>query len=134
MIQSSNIIWASVFFYAIFCVFSGNYDTSTWLQPYNLIVPFKTTTYLGWFMLYLIQVYLGTVYSLSKSSVTTYFMCCCYYVEALCQHFEYKVHTIKTYFSQQHHSKMNIEKSRLSRRELEAKMKDLIKHHIMTTE
>lgn len=130
MVNSSNGIWASVIFYSIYCVLNGNYNTSSWLKPYNLVVPFETESISGWFMLYLIQCYLGTVYSLSKSSVISYFMSCCLYVAALCQHFALIVDQIKEINTKR--LKMKGFELRKANIEVKIKMKELVIHHLKT--
>lgn len=54
IIESYSILHSSalvaVFFYALFCVAMGRYDTSSWFLPFNLYLPFDETTLLGWFI------------------------------------------------------------------------------------
>lgn len=130
MVNSSNGLWVSVILYSIYCMLNGNYNTSSWLQPYNLVVPFETESIFGWFKLYLVQCYLGTVYSLSKSSVTSYFMSCCLYVTALCEHFALKVAEIKAINTKR--LKMKGFEVRKANIDIKIKMNELVIHHHKT--
>lgn len=67
-------------------MWNGNYETSTWFVPYKLVVPFDTSSIFGWYMLWLIQIYAGYTYVLSISAVISYFVSCCFYIEACCEH------------------------------------------------
>lgn len=71
-------------FYSI-CI--GNLDTSTWPLPFNLVVPFDTKLIWGWYLLYLLQFCISLAYITSMVSVTSYFVSCCFYIEAICTHF-----------------------------------------------
>lgn len=74
--------------YALYCISVGNYDTSSWFLAYNVLVPFNMTSISGWLMTWVYQWSMGLVYSLSVTSVTSYFVSCCFYIGTLCEHFK----------------------------------------------
>lgn len=82
-------LFLAALLFAAFNMWMGNFDTSTWLLPYSLIVPFDTTTLHGWLLLWLCNCYIGFVYSLSTTCAITYFVSCCFYIIAMCKHFDY---------------------------------------------
>lgn len=69
-------------------IINGSYDTSAWSLPMGVSVPFDTESVFGWFLLLFIQFNISIAYSLIVVFVTTYFMCCCSYLEAICEHFD----------------------------------------------
>lgn len=79
------------FVYSIYCICIGNTDTSSWPLPINLFIPFNAkaqTTLCGWYLLWLFQFNGSAFYSLCTMSTTSYFVCCCHYIMAICNHFE----------------------------------------------
>lgn len=62
---------------------------------YDLVVPFDKTKILGWFMTWFAQFNVGISYSLVLVSITSYFVCCCFYVGTICNHFDYLMESIK---------------------------------------
>lgn len=72
--------------YSIYCMLTENYDTSTWILPYKISVPFSTQTIHGWYMSCFIQWNIGVTYSLTMTTVSGYFVCCCLYISAIREH------------------------------------------------
>lgn len=66
----------------------GNVDTSTWLLPFDLVVPFETSSLGGWYLLWIFNLQIPIVYSTCLTSTLSYFLCCCLYFGALCDHFD----------------------------------------------
>lgn len=73
--------------FSIYCLISGSFDASKLVLPFNLILPFDTTTVTGWYFLWFIEFNIGFSYVLSMVGVTSYFVCCCYYICTICDHF-----------------------------------------------
>lgn len=80
-----SIVIAS-FFNSIHCICIGNLDTSTWDLAFNIVVPFDTQNLFGWYLKWFIQLSMSVSYALSVTSITSYFICCCLYIHAICKH------------------------------------------------
>lgn len=80
---------------SIFDISNGKYDTSAWVLPFFISVPFNTESILGWYLLLLININIGVAYTLSMCTITSYFISCCYYVTAICKHFDFMIDTIE---------------------------------------
>lgn len=75
-------------FFSLYCMWRGNYDTSTWYTPYEMIVPFDTTTVFGWyFLVFGIQIHECYMYVFIAGASVSYFVSFCYYIEACCEQF-----------------------------------------------
>lgn len=74
----------------------GNFDAATWKLMYNLIIPFDKTHIFGWFVHYVAQFNVGLTYSLILVSITSYFVCCCFYVNTICDHFDHMMQSIES--------------------------------------
>lgn len=76
-----------MFALSIVSMLQGNFDTSTWFFPCKIAVPFDTTSILGWYMkLILFGLYAVFTGYLVVSTLTAYFVSCCYYIDACCDH------------------------------------------------
>lgn len=76
------------FIYATYSLCIGNYDQSTWPAPMDLAVPFDKNTIYGWYLLTFMLMYLDLSYLLSSLLGVTHFIGCCYYIAAVCEHYE----------------------------------------------
>lgn len=74
--------------HSIYDIINGNYDTSAWILPFRISVPFNTDCIWGWYLLFFITINLAFAYALAMSSLTSYFISCCFYISAVCQHFD----------------------------------------------
>lgn len=83
--QTSFIIALAI---SIYCIHIGNLDTSTYFLPLRVAHPFDIDTLPNWYLFYVLQLTFGITYILSVVAVTSYFVCCCFYLEALCDHFD----------------------------------------------
>lgn len=88
-----SIVMASLC-YSIYCICIGNWDTSTFVLAFNIVVPFNTRHLFGWYIQWLIQLCMSISYVLCVVSVTSYFVCCCFYVQAICDHFNLLIDSI----------------------------------------
>lgn len=48
-------MYVAGFFYSIYCMSFGNFDTSTWILPFRLLFPFNTETLHRWYLLWFIH-------------------------------------------------------------------------------
>lgn len=73
---------------------NGDFDTSNWLLPWS--VPFDTInlSVLQWYLLWFTQFSFGLAYSSSTLTVTSYFVCGCFYIDGFYQHFKFLIHSI----------------------------------------
>lgn len=83
--------------YSIYDMIKGNFDTSAWILPFYVSVPFNTDTIWGWVLLVFININIGFGYSLGLVALTSYFISCCFYISAICEHFEFIIEsTVKS--------------------------------------
>lgn len=81
--------------YAIYCIYMGNFDTSTWNLPMNVVVPFDTQSIFGWLMKWMYEFGGAVSYFLSMTIPTIYFVGFCRYIVAICKHFELLIDAIR---------------------------------------
>lgn len=91
-----NSIFVICFIYATFRIWSlGDEDASAFYLPYILSVPFNSQTLLGWHLELIVQFNGGISYSLPLVTATCYFVCCNFYVGAICDHFDMILNSIE---------------------------------------
>lgn len=88
------LMFVAAALYSVYCILTGNCDTSTWILPYKLSVWFDTASIQGWYWLWFVQANVGLTYSLVMITISSYFVCCCFYIGALCDHFDYLIHSL----------------------------------------
>lgn len=103
--------------FSIYFIIAGTFDASALSLPMNLVVPFNTETILGWYTLWLIEFNMGLAYILPMTSITSYFVSCCCYIVAVCNHFSCLIESIKKNLK---HNRM--EKNPLTRQRNDRKM------------
>lgn len=79
---------------SVLSMLNGDFDTSKWLLAWS--VPFDTQnlTVFQWYLLWFAQFGFGLAYSSSALTVTSYFVCGCFYIGGLCDHFEFLINSI----------------------------------------
>lgn len=55
----------------------------------DLSVPFDTNTLWGWYLMWFFQFNISICYVSCTITITTYFVCCCIYIGAICEHFRF---------------------------------------------
>lgn len=90
-----NSLFVSALFYSFYCIYCGQYDTSQWILPFVMYVPFDTTTFPAWYFLWFIQLNMSTAYIWVMLSITSYFISCCTYMYAICDHFDLLLKSLK---------------------------------------
>lgn len=78
----------SAFFYSIYCICTGNLDTSTWMLPFIRVPTFNTNIIWTWYLECLTQLIMSIAYALAMVSPISYFLCCCFYIITGCNHFD----------------------------------------------
>lgn len=84
-------MYAAAMIFSIYCIIEGNFDISTWVLPFKCWAPFNTETVFGYYVMWMIQFSMGLAYSSSQVTITAYFVCCCYYIVAICDHFKFLI-------------------------------------------
>lgn len=83
-----------VLIYAFICIVFGRYDTSSWYLSLYMAFPFDDTTIWGWLMAWTIQFSAALCYALCMTSITSYFVSCCYYIDAMFDHFNFMINSV----------------------------------------
>lgn len=91
----NQTVYGTAFTLSFYRIFIGNLDTSTWVLPFSLSVPFNTETILGWYILCFIQFFMGISYSSCISTTTSYFISGCFYIDAICDDFDALIDSLK---------------------------------------
>lgn len=81
--------------FSVYFLFIGKFDSSKLLLPFNLILPFDTKTVLGWYILWFIEFNIGFSYVISMVGITSYFVCCCFYICTICDHFQWLLQSLE---------------------------------------
>lgn len=76
------------FCYSTVCVCIGNYDTTNWVLQFPMKTPFNKEAVIGWYCIWCIQFIQSFSYAICMVTLTTYFVCCCFYIVTLCDHFQ----------------------------------------------
>lgn len=84
--------FGAALFYSFYLIYFGNVDT--WLLPFTMVVPFNTTTFGGWYAFWFIQFSISLSYISCMVAISSYFVSCCFYIEAICDHFGSIVNSI----------------------------------------
>lgn len=90
IVSSAIFIFLLSVIHSVICMWHGNFDTSTWFLSIQMSVPFDTSSIFGWYMKWVLQACGGFVYNTSIPALVPYFVCCCFYIGACCEHFRIK--------------------------------------------
>lgn len=96
--------YAFALLFSIYCICVGNFDTSTYYLPLRLAPPFSIDSIIGWHLFWAIEFACGVAYLCGTVVVTMSFVCFCFYLEALCDHFESLMESIDAEFCQNSNS------------------------------
>lgn len=108
------------FVYAVYCMRTGNWDTTTWNLPLNIAFPFEATVW-GWLLKWSFEISTFFTYACCMIMPTTYFACFCQYIVAICKHFELLVDDIRC----------DVERFQCKpTRQIHKKLSQLIEHHV----
>lgn len=72
----------------------GNFDPNTWYFPVSITVPFDESTIFGWYMKFFMYEYGSLMYFLGITSIVTFLMGCCFYIEAFTKDMQMRFDTI----------------------------------------
>lgn len=79
----------------LFNIYMGDSDPSTWSLPFMIVSPFDTNSILGWFLTWFYEFNMSVMYFTYLFTTCSHFLCCCYYIIAICDHFSTIIHSIK---------------------------------------
>lgn len=80
---------------SVFNIIMGNFDTSNWALPFTVGFPISTETVWGWYLEWLAQLSMTLGYNICIITTTSYFICCCFYLYAMCDQFNFHMCTIQ---------------------------------------
>lgn len=76
------------FIHSVVCMWCGNFDTSTWFFFLQVKVPLvDSSNIFVWYSMVILEILLVCTSSFLYGTIITYYMSCCYYIEACCEHF-----------------------------------------------
>lgn len=102
------------FIFSIYFTITGNHDVSTWPFVYNIWLPFEVASIPRWYFKYFLEFCMSGAYYITLVLVTTFFMSCCLYITAFCNHFEALIDSI----NQNANDNSNGRKQRMARAKL----------------
>lgn len=85
-VHAEQAIYLPVFLRSLFCLFTGKFNASELILPYNLVMPFDIETVWGWYLYFYFSASIAFSFSSAMIPVTTFFVSCSYYISALCEH------------------------------------------------
>lgn len=91
-----SIAYGSAFASSAYEMCIGNFDASTWPPMYELSLPFDVASIERWLTTWFILYTAFLSFISCTTSIVTYFMSCCLYIGASCDHFEHVVHSNQT--------------------------------------
>lgn len=97
---------------------------------FELPLPFDTASIWGWYIYYITASVLELMYILCMVSATTYFVSCCFYIGAMCDHFDFVAHSIQKNFNDDNHKEMNPYQRKMFNEKIMAKMRKAIQIHM----
>lgn len=88
-IYVNQIPHVGAFLFAVYNMMIDNYDTSTWILPFEVYLPFDATHPSGWFLKWFLVFHTCVVYISCFTVILSYFISCCFYIDALCENFDF---------------------------------------------
>lgn len=89
MVSGAIGVFMPTFVLSLVAMLMGNHDASTWFFPTKYLVPFDSTTIVGFYSkLAMYAVYGLNSYYLVILTAIGYFVSCCYYLNAFCEYFQ----------------------------------------------
>lgn len=85
---SELTVYSVCFLNSIYNIYIGNFDTQTWVLTYNLVLPLNMQAIWKWYLHLFLRFNMGMTYTACTTSVTSYFVACCHYICAACDHLD----------------------------------------------
>lgn len=70
-------------------------DTSEWNLPFAVVMPVNMQTISGWFVAWFYQLNTSIAYGVYMITTTTHFVCLCYWIVGMCNHFSRLIESIR---------------------------------------
>lgn len=112
-------------FHTICRIYIGRFNTSSWPHLFNFAVPFDARSVLGWYLLWFIQFNVDFLHVFCMVFISSYFICCCYYVEGICEHFNFVMQSIKRAVDEN-----DVEKTAEKCQKIRQKITEAVKIHV----
>lgn len=119
-----------IFLYSIYCIVVGTFDATKFRLPFYIVLPFGTQTIWGFHILCLVEYNIGISYVYCMLSIASYFVCSCFYVDALCEYFEYLIGSVENTVKQSELVKKNAWKTLKLHQKAIDQMKKAIELHV----
>lgn len=78
----------------------GDYDPSNWYTPLRIDLPFDQSSYLGYLLRVLINITIGLMWLMIMCTAVSFFISCCFYIEAILMHLKDKLQAIDNRFKE----------------------------------
>lgn len=99
-----------------------SYDPSNWYTPLRIDLPFDQSSYVGYLLRVLVNIAIGLMWLMMMCTVLSYFISCCFYIEAVLMHLKDKLYAIDNRFKE-----MN---GKINQNELNQMYDDAVLFHI----
>lgn len=126
---SELTVYSTCLLISFYCIYSGNYDTSTWTTTYNLVIPFDTDNFWRWYIMWFVRFNMGMTYTAVTTSATSYFVGCCLYISAMCDHFGFIMRSTAEDVERLEHVEQSFKRDTLTRN-LKKKLSQAIEIHV----
>lgn len=110
-------------------MFNGEFDGSAYNLPFNVIVPFNMESVWGWLLTWFLQLNESFKYNVQMITTTTQFVCFCYYIVTMCNHFNLLIDSIR-FDSQQIQTEKNVQNRQQMWFGAKAKLQRAIEMHV----
>lgn len=119
----------AIFFYSFYCIYTGNIDTATWPLVYNIRASININPFFDWYLTWFLQLNLSVGYSLSITTITSYFVSVCNYIMAICDHFRFLMQLIGERVHE-NEIEQNVQKQRINTGKVKKQLNQAIDLHV----
>lgn len=81
--------------YSLYFISIGNFDTSKWILPLDLSVPFGIEHLFGWYSLWTFNLLINFQFGACLAAVIIHFICVCSYIMGICKDINLKIQSIQ---------------------------------------
>lgn len=128
VVLDHTMTFASLF-YSFYYISIGNVDSSQWILPFDLLIPFGTKSSLfGWYSLWIFCLLINISYCVCISLPMAHFVCGCLYIDGICDHFNLSIESLQQRIRLNRITKKPLKYSDMSR-DIKQKLCDAIELH-----
>lgn len=124
-----QITYVIGYFCTFYYISIGNFDTATWPTVFQMPIPIDTTSIFGWYLVYTGDTIMDIIFMLGNILATTYFVSCCFYIDAICDHFEFCIASIQTNLDGRHESLPDVQMTKKIDTEIMDRINQAIRIH-----